>query len=250
MSQVTLSVTIITHNEAEMIENCLRSVQWADEIVVVDSGSSDDTVAICQRYTDKVTVTSDWPGFGKQKQRALDQATGDWVLSLDADEVLSAEAQQAIQQLVQQPSYDAYRLRRQSYFLAKLIRYGDWRKDYQLRLFRRGKAQFDGAVVHENLVVTGDVGQIQAPILHYSYANLEEVLDKLQRYSTAGAQQRFAQGKSASPLKALLKSWWAFWRHYLLHAGFLDGWRGLMLGLYIAHYTYYRYLKLWWRGQD
>ena len=249
MNQPTLSVTIITHNEADMIENCLRSVAWADEIIVVDSGSDDDTVAICQRYTDKVTVTSDWPGFGKQKQRALDLATSDWVLSLDADEVLSEATQQAIQQAIQQPRYNAYRIRRQSYFLGKLIRYGDWRNDYQLRLFRRDKARFDGAVVHENVIVSGDVGQIKVPMLHYTYDSLEELLDKLQRYSTAGAQQRFAQGKTASPLKAILKSWWAFWRHYLIKGGFMDGWRGLIIGRYIAHYTYYRYLKLWWRGQ-
>ncbi len=249
MKAPTLSVVIITHNEAAVIENCLRSVQWADEIIVVDFASTDDTVAICQRYTDKVTVTPNWPGFGQQKQRALAQATGDWVLSLDADEVLSDAAQQAIQQALQQSVYDGYRIRFQPYFLGKPIHHGDWRNEYHLRLFRRNTARFDDAPVHENLIFDGKSGQLQAPILHYSYQNVDQVLDKLQRYSSAGAQRRFAEGKSATPLKALLKSWWAFWRHYVIHMGFRDGWAGLILGLYIAHYTYYRYLKLWWQRQ-
>jgi len=249
VSQPTLSIVVITYNAAATVANCLQSVRWADEIIVVDAGSTDDTVAICMCYTNKVTVTQDWPGFGKQKQRALDKATGEWVLSLDADEVLSESAQRVIQQVIHQPEYAGYCIRFQPYFLGKPIRYGDWSNEYHLRLFRRDKARFDTAPVHENLIFNGERGQLTAPILHYSYQSVEQLLEKLQRYSTAGAQRRFDEGKSSTPLKALLKCWWAFWRHYLLHAGFLDGWVGFILGLYIAHYTYYRYLKLWWKRQ-
>ena len=243
---MTLSVIIITHNEAAMIQDCLESVHFADEIIVVDSGSDDDTVGICRRYTDKVTVTSDWPGFGVQKQRALDKVTGNWVLSLDADERVTPACRQAIEAAITAPKVDHYRIRFQSYFLGKAICHGDWRNEYHMRLFKRGSAKFDDMPLHENLIVSGQSGVIEAPITHYSYQNWEEVLDKLQRYSTAGAKRRAQEGRTATPLKAIGRAWWAFQRHYWLKLGCLDGWAGFWLGVYIAHYTLYRYLKLWW----
>lgn len=242
----TLSVIIITHNEAEMIKDCLESVKWADEIIVVDSGSTDDTAKIARKYTKKVTVTKDWPGFGVQKQRALDQATGDWVLSLDADERVSTACKKDIQQAMAKTKAAYLQIRFQSYFLGKPIKHGDWRREYHVRLFRRGQANFDKAKLHENLILFGTGAAIHSPIVHYSYRNWEQVLDKLQRYSTAGAQRRVAEGIKATPLTAVGKAIWAFWRHYLFKFGLLDGWAGFWLGVYIAHYTLYRYLKVWW----
>ena len=241
-----LSVIIITHNEADMITDCLTSIQWADEIIVVDRGSHDDTVALCRHFTDKITITSDWPGFGIQKQRALQQATGDWVLSLDADERVTPACRTAIEQVIQEPYAEHYKIRFQPYFLGIAIHHGDWRNDYHVRLFKRTKAQFNNALLHEKLLISGSSGIIKAPIKHYSYQDYDEVLDKLQRYSTAGAQRRVQEGKTSTPLLAIGKAIWAFQRHYWLRLGFLDGWPGFLLGLYIAHYTLYRYLKLWW----
>lgn len=239
----SLSVIIITKNEAQDIRNCLESIKWADEIVVVDSGSTDETVNICREYTDKVWVM-DWPGYGIQKNRVLQQATSDWVLSLDADEQVSAELANEIKAAIQHKNYKAFAIPFQSTYCGTAIKHGAWHTKTHIRLFQRAGAKFTDAIVHENIIINGKIGKLKNHIIHHTYKNLEEVLDKLNRYTTYGAQLRFGQGKKGGMLSAIAHASWAFWRSYLFQLGFLDGAAGLMLAISNAEYCYYRYLKL------
>jgi glycosyltransferase involved in cell wall biosynthesis len=238
-----LSVIIITKNEAEHIDRCLASVRWADEIIVLDSGSVDNTVELCRTYTDKVFVT-DWPGFGVQKQRALAKAQGDWVLSIDADEIVTPELKEEIAVALQQEHYMGYEIPRLSSYCGRQMRHGGWWPDYVLRLFRRECGQFTNSVVHERLVVQGETGQLATPLLHDAFVNLDEVLHKVNSYSMLGAKMLYHRGVRSSLSKAVFKGFWTFIRTYWLQAAFLDGRQGLMLSISNAEGTYYKYLKL------
>ena len=238
-----LSVIIITKDEAGIIAECLASVAWADEIIVLDSGSEDNTVEICRCYTDNVHET-DWPGFGVQKQRALEKATGDWVLSIDADEIVTEALQAEIKQAIQQEGIDGYELPRLTSYCGQPIRYGGWWPDYVLRLFKRGSGQFTDSLVHEIIKVEGKVGRLKKPLVHTSYVDLEEVLAKVNTYSTLGATMLYQKGVRSSLTKALLKALWTFFRTYFLRLAFLEGEKGLMLSISSAEGTYYKYLKL------
>ena len=238
-----LSVIIITKNEASHIGRCLESVSWADEIIVLDSGSQDDTVSICRQYTDKVYET-DWPGFGVQKQRALNKATGDWVLSIDADEIVTAELRAEIEQALQQNKFHGYEIPRLSSYCGRQMRHGGWWPDYVLRLFRRSAGHFSDAVVHEKIIVEGKVGRLISPFLHDTAVNLEEILRKMNSYSSLGAQMLYEKGVRSSISKAFFKGLWTFIRTYWIKAAFLDGHQGLMLSISNAEGTYYKYLKL------
>lgn len=241
---MTLSIIVITKNEADAIRDCLSSVAWADEIVVVDSGSSDATVAICREFTDKVVVR-EWPGFGAQKNHALSLAAGDWVFSIDADERVTPELRAEIEAAMRDSGERrAFRTPRLSSFCGRFMQHGGWRPDYVTRLFRRGCARFSDDLVHERLIVDGGTGTLTRPLIHLSYADLEEVLDKLDRYSTAGAETLALRNENSSLLRAIVHGGWAFLRTYLLRAGFLDGREGFMLAVVNAETTYYRYLKL------
>lgn len=238
-----LSVIIITKNEAQHIGRCLASVAWADEIIVLDSGSSDETVAICQQFTDKVFIT-DWPGFGPQKQRALDKAAGDWVLSIDADEEINPALKSEILQAIEQNRVDGYEIPRLSSYCGKQIKHGGWWPDYVLRLFRRDAGRFSSEVVHERIEVMGTIGQLDNPLWHEAFVDPAEVLHKINVYSSLGAEKLFNNGKRASLGKALGKGLWTFLRTYFLQAAVLDGSEGLMLAISNAEGSYYKYLKL------
>ena len=238
-----LSVIIITKNEAEHIARCLESVSWADEIVVLDSGSEDETLSICRQYTNKVYET-DWPGFGIQKQRALDKATGDWVLSIDADEFVTEQLRLEIEQAIDQNKFQAYEIPRLSSYCGRQMRHGGWWPDYVLRLFRRQNGRFKNALVHEKIILDGLVGQLSTPILHESFVNLEEVLHKINSYSSLNAQMLNERGVRSSLSKAILKALWNFFRTYILKLSILDGSQGLMLAISNAEGTYYKYTKL------
>lgn len=241
---MSLSVIVITKNEAEAIRDCLSSVEWADEIIIVDSGSSDATVEICREFTDRI-VTREWPGFGAQKNYALSLATGDWVFSIDADERVTPEVRAEIEAALREPGeYRAFRVPRLSSFCGRFMQHGGWRPDYVTRLFRRDCARFSDDLVHERLIVDGETGTLARALIHLSYTDLEEVLDKLDRYSTAGAEMLARRNESSSLLRAIVHGGWAFLRTYLLRAGFLDGREGFMLAVANAETTYYRYLKL------
>ncbi len=238
-----LSLVVIARDEVERIAACLDSVPWADERLVLDSGSRDGTQALCRAHGARV-VETDWPGFGAQKNRALDLARGDWILNLDADECLSPALAAEIQACIARPGPDAYWLPRRSHYLGRVMRFGDWRGDRVLRLFRRGHARFSDDLVHERLVVEGSVGVLHAPVLHYPFDDLEQVLDKLNRYSTLSARQRLQRGETAGLAKALTHGGWTFLRGYLLRGGFLDGREGFLLALSNGLGTFYRYAKM------
>lgn len=241
----SLSVIVITKNEARNIEACLRSVHFADQIVVLDSGSTDETILLARSLGAEVSVNSLWEGFGIQKNHALALASSDWVLSIDADERLSADLQVEIQQILENPVADAYCFPRLSSYCGQYIHHSGWYPDPVTRLFRRGSAKFSDDIIHEKLVVKGPVGALRNQLLHESFPDFETVLGKVDRYSTAGAQRLLSKGKSSSFPKALGHGLWAFIRTYFLQMGFLDGWMGLALAISNAEGTYYRYLKLW-----
>lgn len=239
-----LSVIIIAKNESEHITSCLDSVSWADEIIVFDSGSTDNTVEICKTYTPHVYET-DWPGFGLQKQRALNQTKGNWVLSIDADEEITEELQIEIQQVIQdQKNTHGFEIPRSSSYCGKQIKHGGWAPDYVLRLFQKKYGEFSSSLVHERVIIKGSIGRLKNPLLHKSYTSLEEVLSKTNTYSSLGAKMLYDKRVKSSLTQAIFRALWTFFRTYIIKASFLDGNHGLMLAISNAEVTYYKYIKL------
>ncbi len=240
-----LSVIIITKNEAANIAECLKSVSFADEFIVVDSGSTDGTVELARALGAVVEVTPDWPGFGPQKNRALDLVTGDWVLSIDADERVTPELAQEIRAVMAAPAADTYEIARLSNFCGRDIRHSGWWPDYVLRLFKRGTARFTDSAVHERVVPTnGEPLKLRGYFLHFPYDNLDALVTKINRYSSDAAAMMYAKGKRASVFGALGHSFWTFVRIYLIRRGFLDGRHGLVLAVTAASGSFFRYSKL------
>ena len=245
----SLSIVVITYNEAHTIRACLESVAFADEIIVLDSGSHDDTCAIARAYTDHVFVL-DWPGDGPQRNRGIERATGEWVLCLDADERVTPALATEIVSAIQDSPYNGFSIPFLSHYLAKPIHFGDWRNERHTRLFRQAKGRYSGSEVygaqgaHSRPVIKGRVGKLQHPILHYPFPTLEKVLSKMNQYSSGGAALKAAMGQKSSLGKAIGHGLWAFFRGYFLRAGFLDGREGFLLAVSNAEGAYYRYLKL------
>jgi glycosyltransferase involved in cell wall biosynthesis len=244
MSLPDLSVTIITKNEARRLGRCLDSVSFADEIVVVDSGSTDDTVGIARGAGARVTVT-DWPGFGPQKNRALELAHGRWVLSIDADEQVTPELRDEILAIVRDArapadAPQAWWLRRASTFCGRRLRHGDWSNDRVLRLFRRGEARFSDDRVHERLLYEGRSGELRGILLHDTVETLDDAHGKAISYALAGADRVRARGRGGLAA-AVGHAGWSFVRGFALRGGFLDGRRGWQLAGCNALGTYLRY---------
>jgi glycosyltransferase involved in cell wall biosynthesis len=231
-----LSVIIVTKNEAHNIEECLKSISFADEIVVFDSGSTDNTVEICKRYTHKVTVTPDWPGDGPQKNRALAQVSNDWILCLDADERVTPALAQEIQAIVANTAHAAFDIPYQSTYCGK--------GESHIRLFNRRFATITSDIVHCHVKTKGSVGKLHASIMHHPFHHLGALLHKMNDYSTQSAKTLLAKGKKASLMTAISHGLWSFFRGYLLRLGCLDGREGFLLAISNAQGTYYRYLKL------
>ena len=227
--------------------DCLASLKGiAQQIVVVDTNSTDLTLQIAKNHGAVIAQPVDWPGFGPQKNRALELATGDWVLSMDADERLTPALRSEILTAIHHPAQvECFAIPRLSWYCGRFIRHSGWSPDYVDRLFKRGAARFSDDLVHERLIPNGQVAKLENPMLHFSFMNFSQVLQKIDRYSTASAEQAFAKGKRSSPLKAILHGLWAFIRTYFLRAGFLDGYQGLALALSNAEGSYYRYMKIW-----
>ena len=245
MPEPLLSVVVITKNEAARIEACLASVAFADERIVVDSGSTDGTAEIAQGLGARVVVTDDWPGFGVQKQRALDRATGRWVLSLDADELVTPALAASIRAVVAgSGSTRGYELSRVSRFMGRWIRHGAWYPDRVLRLFRREAGRFSPDRVHERVIVDGPVARLDGELLHETMPTLHDALDKANRYSTEGAAEKAGRGQRGGLGAALVHAGWAFVRGYVVRRGFLDGAAGFVLAVYVAEGTFWRYLKI------
>lgn len=239
----TLSVIIITKNEEKNIRRCLESVKWADEIIVFDSGSTDQTIAICKEYTKHIFVT-DWPGFGPQKNRALEKASSDWVLSIDADEQLTEELIIELRIIMRRSEYAGYYIKRCTNYCGQFIRYGDWKKDQVLRLFHRDQSKFTDDIIHEKVIVQGQVAVLKEKMLHFSFSNFSEVINKVNLYSTYGAELKCQQGKTSNMMTVIMRSLWCFFRGYFLRLGFLDGKNGFLLAVSNMLGVFYRYVKL------
>jgi glycosyltransferase involved in cell wall biosynthesis len=239
-----LSAVIITLNEEANIAACLDSVAFCDERIVVDGGSTDATVAIATARGARVVVRP-FDGFGAQKGYAVSQATGDWILSVDADERVSAELAAAIRQAVTGAEHDGYEVSRLSYFCGRPMRHSGWFPDYVLRLFRRVRGRFSDHLVHERVICDGRVGRLAGTLHHHSVARLEQALSRVDRYSTAGAAMLVDSGRKVTFASGITHGLWSFLRAYVLRLGFLDGREGFLLAVANAEGTYYRYMKAW-----
>ena len=238
-----LSVIIITKNEAHNIKRCLESVQWADEIIVLDSGSTDNTVQICQQYTSSVFST-DWPGYGAQKARALAKATHPWVLSIDADEQVSDSLRKKIDShLADTAGINGIYLPIQLFFLNKKIKYANGSSKH-MRLFKKSAAKFTESIVHEDLSITGKTEIWREPIYHYSFESIHQLVGKMNHYTNLVAEQRLQNNRHSSMTKAFTHSTWMFIKIYFLKLGFLDGGPGLILAFSFAEGAFYRYAKM------
>ncbi|MCA3238965.1 MAG: glycosyltransferase family 2 protein [Curvibacter sp.] len=246
-----LSIILITKNEASNIEACLRSVAFADEIVVVDSGSTDETVEIARRLGARVEVTPDWPGFGPQKNRALALASHPWVLSLDADERVTPELQVEIEAVVRQDgATQAWEIPRLTQFCGQWIHHCGWTPDYVMRLFRRESAQFSQDLVHERLLLApGQTGRLRSRLLHYSFPTPTHYLRKLEQYSQAWALQRYQAGQRAGVFRATAAAVVAFVRSYFFRLGFLDGAMGFAVCALQAQGAFGKYFVLYCMGR-
>ncbi|MBN1807530.1 MAG: glycosyltransferase family 2 protein [Planctomycetes bacterium] len=246
-----ISVTVVTLNEEKNIGPCLESVAWADEVIVLDSGSTDRTVAIAREHTDKVHV-EEWRGYGGQKNRAVELASGPWVLSLDADERVSPDLAEEIRRAAENKSAVAYQIRRKNYYRGQWIRHGGWWPDWTTRLFRKGKAAFSEPRVHESLQVRGETGRLSGVIEHHSFRSAADFLERARSYAVLGAQDRFERRKKAGLFSAVGRAKFMFFKTYLLRAGFLDGAAGMLIAVSNAIGVFYRYMLLreMWRDAE
>jgi glycosyltransferase involved in cell wall biosynthesis len=239
-----LSVTVITKNEAGDVGDALRSVAWADERIVVDSRSTDDTVAIARQHTDRVFVR-DWPGYIAQKNYAASIASHDWILSLDADERVTPELAAEIQSLVAgTPPHPGYRIPRVTWHLGRWIRTTDWYPDFQLRLYNRRLAEWTGRYVHESVTVRGSVGRLKGELQHFAYRDIADHLETIDRYTTYAARQMREQGRRAGFLQIAGHPPLAFLRNYVAHGGFRDGVPGLVISALNSYYVFLKFVKL------
>lgn len=238
-----LSVIVICKNEEAHIARCLKSVDFADEIIVLDSGSTDNTVQIAKKYTSHVYL-ADWQGYGVQKQRALVKATRQWVLNLDADEFLSDSLRQKIQQIIAEDHFDAYRVPIKMHFYNKALNYSSSPKRH-VRLFKREGAAFSDDIVHEKIILpqSAKIGRLRQPILHYSFKDVSHFLYKMNKYSSYSAKIRIEKQKKSSLTHAIFSSFWMFFRSYVLQRGFLDGNEGFLMAVFNAHGAFYRGVK-------
>lgn len=241
----SISVTIITLNEAEHIVDAINSAAWADEVIVVDSGSHDDTVALARNKGATVSLRN-WTGYVDQKNYAAGLAAHDWIFSLDADERITPElATQIRARLATEPPRRGYRVPRVTFHLGRWIRTTDFYPDYQTRLYDRRTARWRGRYVHESVEVEGGAGYLTEKIQHYSYRNLSDHIDRINHYTTLWARQNYESGRRAGPLELLIHPPAAFARNYILRRGFVDGTAGLLLSIVNAYAVFLKFSKLW-----
>lgn len=231
----TLSVIIITKNEEADLPACLKSVSFADEIIIVDNGSTDRTPEIAEEYNAKF-YSEEWHGFGPQKNLALSKATCEWIFSIDADEVVPADLATEITRTINHPVNDGYEIPRKTMFCGKKVRFGDWGRDKVLRLFKRGRGKFTNDQLHERVQIKGMAGQLKQFLIHNSVRTIEDAKDKMVSYATISAK-----GRKGSTGKAISRSFWTFFRSYILLFGWLDGWTGFRVAQLCAKGTYLRY---------
>lgn len=246
-----ISATVITSNEEDNIEEALASLSWADEIIVVDSGSTDRTVELARRFTDRVLVR-EWPGYAAQKNLAADQASYDWVFNLDADERVSKQLRTELENLQKgsEPEAPAFEMPRRTFYLGRWIRHSGWYPDYKLRLYNRTRGRWRGDFVHESVQVDGKVEKLTGEIEHFTVRNASEHHLRLDSYTTLAADEMRTQGKSTSLPLLLTAPIAAFIKSYFLKLGFLDAVPGLVIARFAAHYAFMKHIKLWEKNRE
>ena len=245
-----VSVIVITRNEEGNIAECLESVRWADEVVLVDAKSSDRTVEIARRYTERIFIEQ-WKGFAEAKTFAVAHARNDWILWLDADERVTPELAGEVTRLMQTPPpVAAFSMARRAYFLGRWIRHSGWYPGRVVRLFRKDRAAFSSAAVHEGLEVQGEVGNCGNDLLHFTDPNLFHYMAKFNRYTTLASGELFKSGVRFRAIDLIVRPPWLFFKMYFLRLGYLDGMPGLLLALLSSAYVFSKYAKLWeaWNG--
>ncbi|MDO5046699.1 glycosyltransferase family 2 protein [Campylobacter sp.] len=230
-----ISVVILTFNSQKYLKEALESVQFADEIIALDSGSTDETEQICKRFKNVKFHYQSWLGFGKQKQAATALAKNDWVFVLDSDEVILPALRDEILSVLKKPKFDAYKVARLNLFFGKEVRSMGLYPDFTIRLFNKNRANFNDKEVHEKVVVNGTIGKLKNHFKHYAYESIEQFIAKQNRYSSLGAKK--------SKFKAFFSPAWTFFKLFVLKSGFKEGWRGYVIARLYAQYTFWKYIK-------
>ncbi|MBU0561086.1 MAG: glycosyltransferase family 2 protein [Bacteroidetes bacterium] len=237
-----LTATIITKNEEKNIDRCLKSLNWVDEIIVVDSYSEDSTVEICKKYNCKI-IQQEWQGFGKTKRHAVNLTENDWILSIDADEVVSEQLREQIKEVLTDPDAVGYNIRRKSFYLGRLINFSGWNSDYPLRLFNKKFGNYNEKTVHEYVELRGNRKKIEEYILHYTYPTLHTHIEKINKYSDLSAAELIKNGKHYGILLSVFFGINRFLKMYFLQLGFLDGAEGFILAFNSAFGVFLKYIK-------
>ncbi|MGM9571619.1 MAG: glycosyltransferase family 2 protein [bacterium] len=239
-----ISALVLTYNEEDRIADCLKSLSFADEIIVVDSGSTDGTLEIVRQYTPYI-FNQPWLGFSGQRNFGLQKCHGEWILLLDADErIESGLALEIKEKLSHNTEYSAFYLPRKAMFLGKWIKHAGWYPDYVCRLIKNGAGYYEN-LVHENLVISGKAGRMKGAIVHFGHRNMNHFIEKMNQYTSLGAEGMAEKGRKAGITACLFRPLWAFFRMYILKRGFLDGTEGFVVSTYHAYNVFLKYAKLW-----
>lgn len=236
-----ITATIITRNEETNIERCLKSLDWVDEIVIIDSFSEDRTVEICEKYKCKI-VQTEWKGFGKTKKYAVDIASNDWIFSIDADEEVTTDLKNKILSLLENPQSEGYKIKRTSYYLGNKIKYCGWDRDFPLRLFNKRSGNFNEKDVHESVLINGKKEKVNEALLHFTYPTISSHISKMNRYTDLSLNQ---MNKKYSLIASLFFGFNKFLKMYFLQKGFLDGKVGFLLSINSAYGIFLKYIKTW-----
>lgn len=238
-----ISVIVITKDEEKNISDCLKSVEWADEIIVVDAESTDRTIELAKKYTDKIFIRK-WEGYVPQKKYALSLASNEWVLSVDADERITTELKNEILN-ISSGTFDGYKIRRKNFLLNKEITSCGWGNDYQLRLFKKEKTNLTERLVHEGFTVDGKIGMLKNPMLHYTFSSFTDYFNKINYYTSLKAEELFKQKRKINGWTIFSHTVSAFFLFFINKRGFRDGVRGLIISLLHSVSTMLNYIKLW-----
>ncbi|TAL23752.1 MAG: glycosyltransferase family 2 protein [Nitrospirae bacterium] len=241
---IPVSIVIVTKDEEANIEGALAGAKDAAEIIVIDAFSTDRTIEICKKYTDKV-FQKEWQGYARQKQAAVDAASGPWVLILDADERLTPELSEEIKKAVSENKHNGFYLPRKNFFAGKWIRHGGWWPDHTLRLFKKDAGHVEEREVHEKVVVKGSVSFLKNPLEHYTYNSISDYIKRMDNYSALAAKELKKTGKTPNPFSLIVRPPAAFIKMYFLRLGFMDGVEGLLLASLYSFYTFLKYAKTW-----
>ncbi|MCG9723757.1 glycosyltransferase family 2 protein [Vibrio brasiliensis] len=250
--RASIAAVIITKNEQDSLRDCLESLRWVDEIIIVDSGSTDNTETIAKEYTEHFYVNAEWPGFGKQKQLAQSYATSDWILAVDADERIDDTLRENILTMLENPPENTvYNLNELTWVFGRFLKHSGWYYRH-VRLYPNKLTKYNDNLVHESVIIPSgcQVAELDGDILHYSYQDLNHYLVKSAGYAKAWADQRQARGKKASLSQGIIHALGCFLKMYLLKRGFLDGKQGFLIAVLSAHSTFVKYADLWARDND